>query len=178
MEPTYPAMRKMMSVRRAAHLPCYALIHQRNDLKKASVAENRDLPMSSGSSSDATRTSQELEAIEHRLAQAWVAGDQGAIDGMLTPDWTVIDITGRVLTKPQVMAEMFSSGDNPIVAMTIHEVTVRLFGEVAVVRGRTVARSRSNQLTAADVELRFTDVFVRQAGEWKVAISQGTPVAR
>ena len=133
--------------------------------------------MSHESSGGTTTTSQELEAIEHRLAQAWVAGNREAIDGMLTPDWTVIDITGRVLTKPQVMEEMFSSGGNPIAAMTIDEVTVRMFGEVAVVRGRTVATPRSNQPTA-DVELRFTDVLVKQAGEWKIAISQGTPVAR
>src|SRR5712691_12738501 len=101
--------------------------------------------MSLESSSDATKTADELEAFEQRLAQAWVAGNRGAIEGILTPDWTVIDITGRVLTKVQVMHEMFSSSENPIAAMTIDEVTVRLFGDVAVVRGRTVATPTSDQ---------------------------------
>ena len=128
--------------------------------------------MSLGYSSDAT----ELESIEQRVAEAWVAGNREAIERMLTPDWTVIDITGRLLTRAQVMQEMFSSRENPIAAMAIDEVTVRLFGDVAVVRGRTVAKPTSQP--SADVVLRFTDVFVRQAGEWKVAVSQGTPVAR
>ena len=132
--------------------------------------------MSPEPSSDAAKTSQELEAIEQRLAQAWVVGNSGAIEGMLTPDWTVIDITGRVLTKAQVMQEMFGSNDNPIAAMVIDEVTVRLFGEVAIVRGRTMATPKVQP--PADVVLRFTDVFVRQAGQWKVAVSQGTPVVR
>jgi hypothetical protein len=132
--------------------------------------------MSTESSSDAAKTLSELEAIEQRLAQAWVAGNRGAIEGMLTSDWTVIDITGRVLTKVQVMQEMFGSSDNPIAAMTIDEITVRLFDDVAVVRGRTVAKPRSQPST--DVVLRFTDVLVREAGQWKVAASQGTPVAR
>ena len=128
--------------------------------------------MSLGSSNDAT----ELESMEQRLAEAWVTGNREAIERMLTQDWTVIDITGRVLTKTQVMQEMFSSSDNPVAAMANDEVTVQLFGDVAVVRGRTVAKPMSQP--SADVVLRFTDVFVRQAGEWKIAVSQGTPVAR
>jgi ketosteroid isomerase-like protein len=60
--------------------------------------------------------------------------------------------------------------------MTVDDVAVRVFGDAAVVTGRTVARG--NSPGAAPVELRFTDVFVRQDGRWLAVASQGTPVAR
>jgi len=124
---------------------------------------------------DSASTSQELAEIEQRLARAWVAGDRNAIERLLTPDWNVVDITGRLLTKAQVMNEMFGAQDRPIEAMTIDDVTVRVFGDVAVVRGRTVATPSGGQLSAP-VVLRFTDVFVRHDGRWVVTASQGTPV--
>jgi uncharacterized protein (TIGR02246 family) len=118
----------------------------------------------------------ELETIEQDLVKAWVDGDREAIGRVLAPDWTVTGITGRVMTKAQVMDEMFAGTDRPIAAMTVDDVAVRVFGDAAVVTGRTVARG--NSPGAAPVELRFTDVFVRQDGRWLAVASQGTPVAR
>ncbi len=121
--------------------------------------------------SDVTR---ELASIEQNLARAWVEGNREAISRILAPDWSVIDITGRVLTKTQVLQEMFASGDRPIKSMVIDDVTVRVLSHSAVVTGRTVAEGNSPDAT--HVILRFTDVFVRQAGQWQVVASQGTLV--
>jgi ketosteroid isomerase-like protein len=80
------------------------------------------------------------------------------------------------LTKQQVLDETFSSAERRIDTMAVDEVKVRLLGAVAVATGRTRATG-SNQGQSASVELRFTDVFVRQSGHWQIAVSQGTMVA-
>ena len=109
--------------------------------------------------------------IEHQLARAWVDSNRATIDRIIAPDWTTISITGRMLTRAEVMAEFFRDGKSPIAKMTIDDVRVRLLGDVAVVTGRTAARAIGSD---ADVVLRFTDVFALRDGRWQVVASQGT----
>ena len=117
-----------------------------------------------------------LRDLEQRLAAAWVKGDRAFIEALLAPDWTVIDQSGRVLTKQQVLTEAFESSDRRIDAMEIDDVRVRLFGTTAVVTGRTRATG-SYRGTSAFAQLRFTDVFVHDGGRWRVVASQGSLIA-
>src|SRR5687768_14728141 len=89
-----------------------------------------------GATQGADAASQILD-LEQRLAQAWVKGDRGFIEGLLAPDWSVTDPSGRILTRQQVIEETFSSADRRIDSMTVDEVNVRLFGDVAIATGRT-----------------------------------------
>lgn len=116
--------------------------------------------------------SAELTRIEDELAAAWINGDRAFIDRILSDDWSVIDPTGRILTKAEVMREAFT-GDRTVTEGKIDEVNVREFGDWAVVTGRTQMSGSYHGETMA-VVLRFTDVFVRTSGEWKCIASQGT----
>jgi ketosteroid isomerase-like protein len=118
----------------------------------------------------------ELVELEQRLAQAWVGRDRRFIEGLLAPDWSVTDPSGRMLTRQQVLEESFSSGDRRIDAMTVDDLAVRMFGSTAVVTGRTRARGAYRGQTAS-VALRFTDVFDRRDGRWQVVASHGTLIA-
>jgi ketosteroid isomerase-like protein len=117
----------------------------------------------------------DLVELEHRLASAWVNGDRPFIEALLAPDWAVTDPSGKVLSRQQVMDEAFVSSDRDITAMTIDDVRVRVFGDTAVVTGRTRATG-TQQGTSVSVVLRFTDVFVRSDAGWQVVASQGTIV--
>jgi ketosteroid isomerase-like protein len=59
----------------------------------------------------------------------------------------------------------------------IDDVTVALFGETAVVRGRTVATARMNGVPAT-ARVRFTDVFIKRNGRWQVVASHASPLTR
>lgn len=122
-----------------------------------------------------TDTITELTRIEEQLAAAWVNGDQEFIERILSDDWSVIDPTGRILTKAEVLQEAFT-GERTITEGKIDQVNVRDFGEWAIVTGRT-RMSGSYQGEQMTVVLRFTDVFVRTSGEWKCIASQGTFIA-
>ena len=114
--------------------------------------------------------------LEQRLAQAWVRRDRAFIDDVLAPEWSVTDPAGRVLGKQQVLDETFSSDERQIDSMAVDDVTVRVFGDVAVATGRTRA-SGSYKGTRASVELRFTDVLRHHADRWQFVVSHGTLVA-
>lgn len=118
----------------------------------------------------------DIEAIEQRLARAWVEGDRATIDAILAPEWSVTDGSGQMLTKQQVMQESFASTDRQVDHMVIDEVKVRLYGDVAVANSRTQAAG-SYRGTSVSVVLRFTDVFVRRNGTWQAVASHGSTVA-
>lgn len=117
-------------------------------------------------------TAKELTLIEEQLAASWVAGDNTYHERVLSEDWSVVDPTGRILTKSDVLREAFT-GERKITKGKIDQINVRDFGDWAIVTGRTQMAGRY-QGQKMDVTLRFTDVFVRQSGEWKCVASQGT----
>jgi hypothetical protein len=133
--------------------------------------------MSKNSESDtAAGVAEELRGIEQRLAAAWIARDRSYIEQTLADDWSVIDLTGRILNKAAVLKEAFQTDDRKIVSMQIDEVTVRSFEDWAIVRGRTRAAGEYQGETA-EVALRFTDIFARRNGGWKVIASQATLIS-
>jgi ketosteroid isomerase-like protein len=117
-----------------------------------------------------------IEALEQRLACAWVERDRAFIENLLAPEWTVTDPSGRVLTKQHVLDETFSSSDRQIDSMSVDDVAVKMLGTTAIATGRTSATGRY-QGEAATVALRFTDVFHLIDGQWKVVASHGTLIA-
>ena len=120
-----------------------------------------------------SEVAQVLRGIEERLARAWVEGDRSFIEQTLADDWSVTDLTGRVLTKAEVLKEAFGSEDRKIASMRIDDIAVRAFGDWAIVTGRTQA-SGEYQGNAVEVVLRFTDVFAYRDGSWQAVASQAT----
>ena len=115
----------------------------------------------------------ELSAIEQRLGSTYKNGDCAGWAAMLAPEWSVIHVTGQVITRAQAI-ETCRASRPPIEAFTIDEISVRAFADAAVVTGRTrltVGGSRPQS-----VALRFTDVFVRRDGIWMVVASQATQI--
>jgi ketosteroid isomerase-like protein len=123
-----------------------------------------------------TKDTLELNQIQQRLIKAWVSKDRATINSILADDWVVTDPGGRVLTKAQVMVE-FDSGERQLESGAIDEVKVRLFGDVAVVTGRTAATG-SYQGNRVSVKMRFSDVFVKRNGRWYAVASQATLIAQ
>jgi hypothetical protein len=122
-----------------------------------------------GQGSDA-RVVTDLEEFEQRLAVTWQQGDCEAWGALLAPGWSVIHITGDVITKEQALQMCRAPRPAPAV-MKIDDVSVRVFGDAAVVTGRTTGGTAGQP---AALVLRFTDVFVRSAGRWLVVASQAT----
>ena len=113
----------------------------------------------------------ELEKIEHQLAATYQAGDCAAWGAMLAPEWSVTHITAELITKAQAL-EMCAAARGQIAQAAIDDISVRVFGDGAVVTGRTTFSTSGTNPVA--MTLRFTDVFVRRSGRWLVVASHAT----
>lgn len=116
----------------------------------------------------------EFRQIARNLAAAYLRGDRAFVDALLTDDWTSTDYRGRTWTKVNVLA-MFDGQRPPMTKAEIDVDRVRLLGDVAVVTGRSVSTGEVDG-RAVTVTQRFTDVYVRRDGRWRVVASHGTQV--
>ena len=120
---------------------------------------------------DPSTATRELIEIEGRLATTWKNGDCEGWGAIVAPEWSVIHITGTAMTRAEAL-RMCRASEVALEALTSDDLSVRVFGDAAVVTGRTTATTGgANRQT---VVLRFTDVFIRRAGRWQVVASQAT----
>ena len=115
----------------------------------------------------------ELTQIEGRLGTTWKQGDCAGWGAMIAPEWSVTHVTGETLTRVQAL-ELCRKPPVPIEAFTIDDVSVRVFGDAAVVTGRTTVTTGGT--SPVTVKLRFTDVFIRRSGRWLAVASQATTI--
>ena len=117
-----------------------------------------------------------LREIQQELAAAWIARDRAAIEQLIASDWSVTHVAGRRLSRADVFRDMFDSDATRMQSTTVDDIDVRLFGDTAVVTGRTHALGTQSG-AAFDVRLRFTDVFVRRDGRWQAVASHACLLA-
>jgi hypothetical protein len=113
----------------------------------------------------------ELTRIEQQLATSWKNGDCDGWGALVDREWSVIHITGTVMTKAQAL-QMCRAPEARIDTFTIDDLSVRVFENAAVVTGRTTV-SMGGAKTET-VRLRFTDVFIRRGGRWQIVASHAT----
>jgi ketosteroid isomerase-like protein len=128
-----------------------------------------------GRQQDSSAAARELESIEHQLAASWNAGDCAGWGAVVAPEWSVIHINGEVIRREDVL-QMCQEPRPPNQELSIDELSVRTFGDTAVVTGRTRVITGGDD--ASTLTLRFTDVFIRRAGRWQVVASHATRLAQ
>ena len=121
----------------------------------------------------ATQDEAELIELQQVLAKAWVAGDRAAIEQIISPEWTSTGPDGQRTDRTTVLAQVFQTGVHRIHRLEIDQVEARVFGDAAVVTGRTHGTG-AFQGTTYDVFIRFTDTFVRRDGRWQAIASHSS----
>lgn len=122
---------------------------------------------------------QELRKLEDELRQAELRRDAEAIDRIFADDFINTDILGRVTNKAHGMAALktVKSADLRMDSMENDDVQVRIFGDAALVTGRTVAKG---QVKGQDfnTQVRFTRVYVKRRGIWQLVANQLTRIGQ
>jgi len=108
-----------------------------------------------------------------QLARAWTQHDRAFIESVLAPEWSVTQPDGTILTRSTVLGTFFDAVQFD--SNVIDDVTVVLFGDTAIVRGRTVASAKLNGAPVT-ARIRFTDVFIKRNGRWQVVASHASPL--
>jgi ketosteroid isomerase-like protein len=122
------------------------------------------------------RTEQEVARLADAWAMAELRGDTAFLERTLADDFTGVGPLGFMLTKHEWLAR-HQSGDLTYDSLALDEVTVRVYGEAAVVIGRQVqsAAYRGNSVKA---QLRTTLVLVNQQGQWRLASLHLSPIGQ
>lgn len=113
---------------------------------------------------------EELHEMQQRIRRALLGGHREDYAAMLAPEWRVTHVDGQVITKEEVLERMFGAEPSPLADLTVDDLEVRLFGDAAVVTGRTTAHGRDGSRAV----LRFSDFVVKRQGRWMVVASHAT----
>jgi ketosteroid isomerase-like protein len=115
-----------------------------------------------------------LMQIERDGVEAEKRGDISYYEKLEAPDFLFIDPGGMSHTREEDLA-IAKSGDLKFESMNIEEMKVRVYGDTAVVTGLTAVKGMFKTQDISG-KYRFTDVFVKRNGEWKIVNAQLTMV--
>jgi ketosteroid isomerase-like protein len=118
---------------------------------------------------------QELKRLSEDWATAELRGDTAFLERTLANDFIGIGPRGFTLTKEDWL-QRITSGALKYDRFDWDEVTVRAYGDAAIVIGRQAQKARF-QDQPIEGEFRTSLVFVRQQGRWLLASLQLSPIA-
>jgi ketosteroid isomerase-like protein len=119
---------------------------------------------------------QELMKLENEWADAWVKSDVAFNDRIMSDDFTWTSPGGEVWTKAQDIEEI-KSGDSVIASWVLTDVKVRVYGDAAVVTGRSTVKEtyKGKELSA---QARWTHTWVKLAGRWQCVAAHSSRIAQ
>jgi ketosteroid isomerase-like protein len=137
------------------------------------------LLLASGSirAADPARASdeQQLTKIENDWADSYVKRDASFVQRIAADDFTFIGPNGNMVDKADYVKSM--TGDTVFTGFKIDNLKIRTYGDAAVVIGLATITAKTKGEDESG-QYSFTDVFVKQKGEWKAVSGQVTPVAK
>jgi ketosteroid isomerase-like protein len=113
----------------------------------------------------------ELEALHAKWFRAFDSGDGATMDQMEIDNLVLVMPIGTLFAKTEARASKQVRLD-PQTERTLSDVSVRRFGDAAILTG--ILTSKSAKENAKDAT---TVVFVQSSSQWKIASAQWTPVA-
>jgi ketosteroid isomerase-like protein len=123
--------------------------------------------------------------LEEQLARAVVRGDRSFFERVLADDFTHTSHSGVFKTRAQWLAEAKASDQaeakaaaTRYEAMEVDDLAVRVYGDTAVVTGRTTPKGQTAKGQPMTGQYRFLRVWVRRDGRWQAVAFQGTRIAQ
>src|SRR5688572_15058521 len=118
---------------------------------------------------------EEIAALNKEWMRSYVKRDTAFLKQYLAEDYVGTFPNGTVLDKRGEIAAL-ESGAVVITDMRPSEMKVQLYGEAAVITGRSAIEALVNG-AAESGEYRFTDVWIKQGARWQAVASQVTRIA-
>jgi hypothetical protein len=127
----------------------------------------------------------EVRELEGRLSRAVVSGDRAFFERALAADFTHTSHAGKFKTRAEWMAEdkfenrpgQPQTGKTTYEAFDVDDLAVRIYGDTAVVTGRSTPRGRTAKGEPMRGQYRFLRVWVKRDGRWQVVAFEGTRIA-
>jgi ketosteroid isomerase-like protein len=114
-----------------------------------------------------------IRKLEQQRIDAGLRKDVAALDATTADDYLQIDMAGNVRDKATQMKRI-ASAEVKMESNPLDDMLVRVYGETAVVTGRATAVGTIRGQPYP--RIRFTRVYVKNDGAWKVVLFQQTPI--
>jgi ketosteroid isomerase-like protein len=131
------------------------------------------------------RSEREVRELEVQFSQAVVRGDRAFYDRVLANDFSHTSHSGLFKTRAQWLAESKSGdaaaakpGTTRYDALDVDDLAVRVYGDTAVVTGRTTPKGRNAKGQPMTGQYRFLRVWAKEQGQWRIVAFQGTRIAQ
>lgn len=121
-----------------------------------------------------TNAEDEIKKLEEMRNQAVLHGDVAVLDRMTSDDYTFITLRGEMRTKQEIL-KGFASGSFHYESRQLFDLKVRVYGNTAVVTGRSVQKGIENGKDYSG-DYWFTRVYVQQNYHWLTVALQTTPI--
>lgn len=122
------------------------------------------------------RTQALLMQLERDIGQANIRRDKAFFEKIEADEFIFTDSGGGITTKAEDVASLDKPpGDFRLVSYDVDEMKVSLYGNTAVVTGRTttVSKGKDRDVTSRS---RFTDVFVKRGGRWQLVAGHSSRI--
>ncbi len=127
----------------------------------------------------------EIQELESRFGRAVITGDRAFYDRVLAEDFTHTSHSGAFKTRAEFMAENkfdakgdSKSGRTRYDAYDVDDLAIRIYGDTAVVTGRTSPKGRTAQGQPISGHYRYLRVWVKRQGRWQAVAFEGTRIAQ
>ena len=110
----------------------------------------------------------ELMRLERDIGAANVRRDKAFFERIEADEFIFTDSAGGLTTKADDIASLDKpAGEFKLVSYDVDDMKVRVYGDTAVVTGRTTTKLQSQDREVIN-RSRFTDVFVKRDGRWQL----------
>ncbi len=117
------------------------------------------------------------ETTEDRFFAALLAADGPALQELLTPDFTIIDVMAGSLVDRDPFVAAIRDRVVGFDSIEVEKRTARSYGDDAAVIVGSTRMSGAFMGSPFTVHSRYTHVVVRQDASWRLASAQGTSIA-
>ena len=116
-----------------------------------------------------------LMQTEQMLADSLLKHDSAPFKKTLDDTFVFVAPDGSLQQRAAFVADL-DNGNLKITSTSNDDMSVRVYGDTAVVSYRSTDKGMYKD-TDISGQYRWTDVFVKQKGEWRIVATQGTPIA-
>ena len=118
----------------------------------------------------------EVERVDHARLDAILKGDFDAVEKFLADDVIRTFSNGAVANKAEYLDRQ-RSGQRRLTSSVHDDVRVRVYGDAAVITGRSTGKLMVDGKEQA-LLVRYTHVYVKQHGQWRMVALHAGPVSR
>jgi len=117
------------------------------------------------------KAERELKKVEEDWANAYLRHDAAALERILADEFISVSSNGKSHNKRQDIEEL--KADSAVYDYsTPYDLEIRIYGDGAVVIGRTKERGHYDSGRQFVNEYRWTDIFVKRQGRWQCVAAQ------